>query len=292
MISMKLEGGLGNQLFQIQAALLLAKNSSNLFFDISNVKKTHDRVGFNGFRLSKNDIKKKFSEKSYEVSINYFKNRKRFLKVINQKQYLNVSDFNESFPSNLILNNDNSNLNLIGYFQSYILCDEFRKSIFDFSQVDLKKESKYYEELVNAIKEEDPVVLHIRRGDYLQSAETIGVLSQQYYLDCLEEMKISKHEKVFIYSDSIENIEHEFFKLRTNYNLYFIPNTLKVPASHLLKAISHANRHIISNSTFSWWAAYLSKSSAVLAPNKFYRNTFNNKERNPPNWQEMEPIWI
>jgi hypothetical protein len=105
-------------------------------------------------------------------------------------------------------------------------------------------------------------------------------------------MKVSKNEKVFIYSDSIESIAQNFLKLRNHYSVFFIPNNTKVLASHLLKAVSYANRHIISNFTFSWWAAYMSKSGTVLTPSKFYRNTFNNKERNPAHWREIDSKWI
>ena len=56
--------------------------------------------------------------------------------------------------------------------------------------------------------------------------------------------------------------------------------------------MSKCSKHIIANSTFSWWGAWLSGSNDVIAPSKWFKNTecskYNTKDLYPPEWQTVE----
>ena len=56
--------------------------------------------------------------------------------------------------------------------------------------------------------------------------------------------------------------------------------------------MSKCNKHIIANSTFSWWGAWLSGTNDVIAPSKWFKNTKysknNIKDLYPLEWQTVE----
>ena len=55
--------------------------------------------------------------------------------------------------------------------------------------------------------------------------------------------------------------------------------------------MSLGKRFIIANSTFSWWAAFLSKSNEVVSPSEFYRVGDRNLERYPMAWRQSASNW-
>jgi len=296
MIAIELSGGLGNQLFQWQAAVLFGlKTNKEIYIDCRKIVSPRDRIGLFDFRLP-------FRDKiHYQVDARkqlkiwttrrdqfdfYFSNKK------NMKNFFKLTEEAYSIKNITFLPSQKENVFLSGYFQSSEISQIFKTNFYDLSQISpYKFPSIEFKNLENCIMKENPIIVHCRRGDYKFAANHWGLLSERYYFEALESIGATKHDLVYIFSDSISEVRNEFSELKKKYNVNFIELSHTVTPSEVMKLMSLGKMHIISNSTFSWWAAYLSKSNQVIAPKQFYRNSFSSLDRFPSDWKLCESIW-
>lgn len=165
MITSFIQGGLGNQLFQIAAGLSLAKDLSVDFA-------LHDGQHHLPLQGSRIEV--------YKTNI---------LKGIQFKDLskLNLTTYYWDRPEYKPLNKIDNQV-LIGYFQSEKYFNHYSseiKELFQLSKVDTPKGS---------------VALHIRRGDYLNNSHIHPILTADYYYKALE--IIGDYERVYIFTDS------------------------------------------------------------------------------------------
>jgi hypothetical protein len=143
----------------------------------------------------------------------------------------------------------------------------------------------YLEQLAKSeIKNENSVAIHIRRTDYLKAGSIHHVLDMDYYKKAIKyiETKI-ENPFYYVFSDDIEfarqNLCGDNFKM-INYK--------KENAAFFdFLAIKNCCHHIIANSTFSWWAAFLGegKDSITVAPSvNLTTNELDIKSSYPKNW--------
>ena len=98
--------------------------------------------------------------------------------------------------------------------------------------------------------------IHVRGTDYINSQEWF--LPKKYYLEAMGEVKkINKDIMFVVITDDIESANNVLPELD------IISNDMMVDFN-LLYLSRYA---IISNSTFSWWAAWLSNKDISIAPN-------------------------
>lgn len=116
------------------------------------------------------------------------------------------------------------------------------------------------------------VSLHVRRGDYVSNSKTLsthGLLPLEYY-DCALNVIASrvKSPHVFVFSDDIEWVKQN---LGITIPHTYIEHNLGVKGFEDLRLMSNCSHHIIANSSFSWWAAWLSANphKTVVAPRKW-----------------------
>ena len=271
-----LSGGLGNQMFQYAFARALYLKY-NIPFEINTdfyrrrfEDQTSRDLGLNLFKL-------KFKESRFtnlgRVCLGI---KKILLKLIPS---LNFSFFNEE---NFEINNINFKKN--NFFQGYWQNHKYFESIKDDLKVDFGLEHNIsnlnlnsYNQIINS----NSVCIHVRRKDYLGT--DYEVVDVNYYKKAFDIIK-SKYSKLnfFIFSDDIKWCKE---------NLTFIPNSTFCSYTllndfHLMTLCKH---FIIPNSTFCWWAAYLSNndnnSKTVIIPSKWHK-TNNNllKNGSPEKW--------
>ena len=146
------------------------------------------------------------------------------------------------------------NLNIVfnGYFQSYLYFDWNREEILKL--FGFQSDGKY-------LTEDVPVSIHIRRGDYVQLQDKHPVITEGYLANAIDVFKSQNFKDFLVFSDDIP-----FCKENINDRIY--------PGVHFkysegnnewqdMELMSNCGGHIISNSTFSWWAAWLNQN-----PNK------------------------
>lgn len=109
-----------------------------------------------------------------------------------------------------------------------------------------------------------PVSLHVRRSDYLTIQETHPVLPLSYYKDALLQFDDGHH--IFIYSDDIRWCENNMKDLHPNISFCGLSGIMDFAVA------SQCTHHIIANSSFSWWAAYLGGyvDGKVIAPKNWF----------------------
>lgn len=100
---------------------------------------------------------------------------------------------------------------------------------------------------------DDSISLHIRRGDYIDWKWALGDV---YYRRAIEKMRaLVSNPKWYVFSDDIEWCQRHFGDLE---NAVFMKGDVDHSWRDLIK-MSKCQHHVIANSTFSWWGAYLSE---------------------------------
>lgn len=248
MIYCNLKGGLGNMLFQIAAckSFAIRKNTECSFPNLV------DHLGY----ITK--------ETRHNPKMNYAFEYLNFLNLCVSAPANIVNKYEYPFEYIEYLPNEET-FYIDGFFQSekYFVCN--RKEILDFIKPNNEIENLLNSKYDNIIQS-NSVSIHVRRGDYLKFPEHHPIQQQTYYSSALE--TISDFELVVVFSDDIEWCKN---------NLMFDKKTVYIEDEKdyiELFLMSKCKNNIISNSSFSWWGAWLNQNreKKVIAPKNWFGN--------------------
>lgn len=265
MITVKLKGGLGNQMFQYALGRNLSiKNKTTLIVDTFSFIKNKNRK----FELDKYNTRFRVLT-LYEKIIIYILN-----KVSQYRLFSNihkcVKEEKKYFDKKIL--SLKGNLYLDGYWQSEKYFQEIRHILlkeFNLKHKIVKKNKKF----LKMIKKSNSVCLHIRRGDYVSNARArarYGICSLEYYYKAIEEIKRKIDKPVFfIFSDDIEWARNN---LQIQSKSFFLDVNGSDKGYEDLRLMKNCKYFIIANSSFSWWAAWLSTEpeKIVYAPSMWF----------------------
>ncbi|MBD3201959.1 MAG: alpha-1,2-fucosyltransferase [Candidatus Lokiarchaeota archaeon] len=265
LIIVKLKGGLGNQMFQYAIGKHLSlKRKCPLRLDLLYMK--YDRR--KKYELDKLNIENKktyFLEEVFYYFINFFHRIIPFYKFIKQKS----RKFNSS-----ILNSHTPILYLDGYWQS----EKYFEAISEIIKKEFRITARLNEEnkkMLNKIQNCNAVVIHLRRRDYICDAQInkkLGTCSMNYYKQAIKliENKV-EFPKYFIFSDDIEWVKENFELIN---NPIFVDINTYENGYDDLRLMKNCKHFILANSTFSWWAAWLSenKHKVIIAPRNWIQS--------------------
>jgi len=168
-------------------------------------------------------------------------------------------------------------VNIQGFFQT----EKYFKHIHDQLLIDFQ----FHDSIVEPAKEvisnwKNPISLHIRRTDYVTNANHT-VLSIDYYEQSLKQF--DNNCEVIIFSDDPKwCIEQKLFES----DRFMVSETNNNYLDMCLMTL--CSGHIIANSSFSWWGAWLSNSKKVIAPSGWFKGSQNEhldtKDLIPENW--------
>jgi hypothetical protein len=289
MIIVQLMGGLGNQMFQYAFGKSMASHyGCDLFFDVDvykgnkkrNLKQTqrsYELFIYNNaqVRPMTHEMKRKLFGNRL---INYIKYKLNF----NRKSLYQEKTFsynNEVFKLQ-------TPVYLIGFWQSQQYFYDIRKSIRQDFQFNYENIGAKNEEILFKIKENIfSVSLHVRRGDYL--IENIYIASTlEYYLEAIQIIKKTIPMPIFfLFSDDPQWVKTQLQPLIENSIL--VSNNVNENSWKDLMLMSNCNHHIIANSSFSWWGAWLgaNPNKIVIAPKKwFFDDKINTADLYPRDW--------
>ncbi len=280
----KLYGGLGNQMFQYAAGRALAiRSNSTLLLD----KRFFDAHQSTSFDLDRFNIRRvvgtgKFPPYHKENKLLYF--LWRHLKPGPQL----VRETSPSFDNRLL--KPLSGVYLDGYWQSERYFSDVAETIREDLRIITPPSPENAVHLAG-IAVCPAVSLHVRRGDYLwPEHETLhGTCSMDYYAKALELVAshMAAEPVVYVFSDepdwARDNLVLPFEKRVMSHNT----TATSYEDMRLMSACRH---HIIANSTFSWWGAWLNPSpeKIVVAPQRWFADPkIDNPDIIPDGWRRV-----
>jgi hypothetical protein len=259
------KGGLGNQMFQVAAALVYAKETNRRillpkeFYNFHNP--SHAEYGESIFR----EIIHRLDKPIDGTAISF---------LIQQEftQHAGEPGFEDWTPQDI-----SGNVLLHGYFQNYPPIGRNEESICSFYKNGLANYRMFLADSSTRVG------IHIRRGDYLKPpySEVLPVQPLSYYESALAHFPMDKYE-FYIFSDDLEWCKQQpLFQNLPSKVFIDEPNEVKALAT----MTSCQGGMICANSSFSWWGAFLGAHSVrapVLVPSNWFRDGVGNLF--PPEW--------
>lgn len=289
MVIIQLTGGLGNQLFQYAFGRALAiKNNTSVKLDLS----FFEHYEWHEYSIAPFALQAELATKQ-EVTELKARDKSTLTKIARKLGSSRKYIFQE--PD---LRYDASFLNIQtpvyieGYFQSELYFTAIEKEIR--SELQLKPapsvSSQHWLQKISGV---NAVSLHIRRGNYVQVDfvnKVHGTCSLAYYQQAVQHMgKATTNPEFFVFSDDITWAKEN---LQIPFPTHFVDSNDDKTDYEDLRLMSSCSHHIIANSTFSWWGAWLNNkpNKIVIAPNPWFADAERNKQTKhliPNNWLQL-----
>lgn len=143
---------------------------------------------------------------------------------------------------------------------------------------------------LDAIRACEAVALHVRRGDYATSPDTNrvhGTTPVEYYHAAGQRIRALTADPVFfVFSD-----DHVWARenLRFDAPLVYLTHNAADRDVEDLRLMSACRHHIIANSTFSWWGAWLAQPEGqrVIAPRRWFNVGMDTRDLIPGRWERL-----
>ncbi|WP_419737142.1 alpha-1,2-fucosyltransferase [Pseudomonas sp. COR18] len=285
MIISNIIGGLGNQMFQYAMARALSLElDAELLLDVSSFDSYSLHQGFELGRVFKvknslariEDVKSVLGWQQIPLFKRALKRsqlswlRKKSLAIEPFFQYWEGVD---SLPKNCYLS---------GYWQSERYFKKYSAVIRDDFSFDFKM-SKENECFSEKIRQSNSVSIHVRRGDYVNNS-VYAACSLEYYRAAIAHVLENSDRPVFfVFSDDIEWVRNN---LEFESEHYYIDHNKAGESYNDMRLMSYCKHHVIANSSFSWWGAWLNPSSQkiVIAPRQWFTDGTNTTDLIPAEW--------
>lgn len=238
-------GRLGNQMFQYSTLRGISKNRG-FDFSFPIYGNMVDEMG--------NDVRTELFECFKMESV-----EDKNIGTLNSNNYVyeRMHNFDES-----LYNECPDNVSLNGYFQT--------EKYFSNVEEELRKDFQFKDEIYGPCKEvfesldsNNILSLHVRRSDYLINPDHHPLCAMKYYENALE--KFCEFDKVIVFSDDTEWCKNQLFFSDDKFLISESKN------NHIdLCLMSMCSGHIIANSSFSWWGAWLANSKKVISPKQWF----------------------
>ena len=286
MVISTITSGLGNQLFQYALGRQLAiLNNTSLYFDTRFYQSEYSRETNRSFRLSNFNIN--FRELSVREE-NLIRATKLLpgrslpplFRHLKEQYYHFDPDVLKARAGMLVLN---------GYWHSqkyFIEVEDVIRRELAFNNMPGPEFSSYKSDILSSDK---AVSVHIRRGDYVSHPEfskTFGFIGKQYYENaCALIVKRIGSCRFFVFTDDKDWVEQN---MQLPGDTLFVKNTgadADLDDLHLMSLCKH---HIVANSSYSWWGAWLgaNRDKIVVCPENWFLNQpdWNTKDLRPDSW--------
>ncbi|MDR3312089.1 MAG: alpha-1,2-fucosyltransferase [Spirochaetaceae bacterium] len=280
MIIVKIMGGLGNQLFQYAYARALKEAGKNVFldyttflnYDMPNPLVTKREYALDAFNITIPCLTPEYERVLDVLQCRTGNNSKRFLYKIIRKLYWITGQWKLfdscdcSIFSEKCLDIPDSKYSYVsGYFQSEKYFSHIHNILME--ELQLKEGTpETGDDLCNDPRVET-VSVHVRRGDYVTAGDS---LKTEYYQRAFMHIESKLHNIEYcIFSDDLAYCEANLDLKDRRYRL--MNPDRKYADYEELFIMAKCRHHIIANSSFSWWGAWLCRNpnQIVIAPAKW-----------------------
>lgn len=270
-VIVRLEGGLGNQLFQYAAGRSLALTTGQeLLLDTSAYREDPLRVyQLDHFAIAARPLG------AGDVPLLKLR-RSRLRRLLPRR--CRVEIVREAFPARVPIwpepeaASDRGTPYLVGYWQSEryfaAVADTIRREV----RVNAAPEGRNAE-LLDDIAAGDAVAIHVRRGDYVSNPAATayhGLCGLEYYEAAIRRIAESvPRPHCFVFSDDLDWVRTN---LDTGHPTTFVGHNADAPWEDL-RLMAACRHFIVANSSFSWWGAWLGAwpGKQVIAPARWFR---------------------
>lgn len=292
-ITIQLIGGLGNQLFGYFAGRHASRTlGTRLFLNLSKQNyNSHKKSSILDLSFVTEEVswstKGSIIEKVVNAVPTWLLNSQQF-----SRRYLGYYR-SEDLGFDSTLNRVKDGTLVSGYFQTHKYFEE-EGGTSSFGELMPVNPSNWFSSMQEKARELGPIMVHVRRGDYLAPInQPIGVLGRGYFEESLEKVRLDaghSDREIWLFSDSALEVQAELGRLSKNLRVIHPP--AESNAAENMALFSMGSAHIISNSTFSYWGAMFSSNSSVIAPTKWFRDMEDPRDLIPPTWIRVNSKWM
>ena len=282
MYTIHFTSGLGNQLFQFFFGESLKLLYPEIQINYKNSLLPPKQLKINDIfyspidKLLENNDHKNFTN---YLQINFF----RLAIKYNFNELFNIYSDNTLLKNNISSLNIDKNKIFYGYWQNY---NYFKNSFEEIRQKLIFKKEIFINEFNEIKSYSDIVGVHCRGGDYKkkENKRLFYQIEKNYYKENIGKLlKILKKPIFIFFTDDYSYIKN----LTSNLNIpHFFVKDLNNDRFDDFQLLSQCDHYIIPNSTFSLWAAYLSrqKNKIVLTPKQWFKKNKYNFEFYHKGW--------
>jgi hypothetical protein len=292
MIISHLIGGLGNQMFQYAMSRSLSlERDDSLYLDVQDFK---GYALHNGYELNRVfnintklagslELKKALGwrayssvrKKLYNPKLSKFRGRNFFVDT--------------QFSSWRQLNDVPNDCYLMGNWQTESYFENFQETIradFSFRLPPAGLNAVLFDQISRV----SAVSLHVRRGDYVTNPSSLafhGLCSLNYYRRAINYISDRVDNPVFyIFSDDILWVREN---LQLKHSCHYVESNEGMESYNDMRLMSQCQHHIIANSSFSWWGAWLNPKAdkIVIAPRIWVVGDFDTSDIVPDTWIQL-----
>ena len=302
-VILKLEGGLGNQLFEFAAGYLLAsKLDTSLVLDQYGIPLTNhlreSGLGFSEYnwplingKHQISTLEKIMSMKSVNLSKRFKLYEKAILKYrMNESNLYNLPIYRETNSDADYFAIDRP-VKLHGNFQSWKIVEEAVKYGFP-TVFSLKKISEWVDQSLMSIDTQNSLAIHFRLGQDAVSNVEFSQPNNDYYLRAIELLSFSNRSKdIYVFSDEIDLARKRFSSILGR-NCHFVNPPKSESAAQKQYLISKFGSLICANSTFCSWAGWSISNTGgqVVIPFPFSDSSKRGSRDFPSSWIKLLKI--
>jgi hypothetical protein len=292
-VEIELSGGIGNQLFQYSLGkyfqhekpieLTFVSASTGVRETIHRSKLKDFKFGVNVEILERNKLAEIISKVD-----RYFSHRVSKYNALAECIFRSYTQIGVGFDGKIM--KMQAPRRVRGYFQSYLYAESIRSELI--SEFELIAPSECFLTYAAEARLTQPIIVHLRRGDYAKLSSSVGILGADYYFNGIKSLNgVNSQKQIWIFSDdrqaslTLANQLEEF-------GIKDIKQGFELTDSETLKLMSLGSGIVIANSTFSWWSAFLGNyENNVVAPQKWYKGLPDPQDLIPKNWNLIKSTW-
>jgi hypothetical protein len=287
-IAVRLEGGLGNQMFQYAAARALAlRHKTEVLVDVAALLKPRGNVTRRVFELGHFKPAATLMSHSESRRLSWLHRVPRMAHWVS-RWHMFAEQGTAYQPAFASLPDQSY---LLGYWQSYRYFSDVAALVA--AELEplgvLSSESQAVADRITATPS---VAVHVRRGDYVtlpSAANFHGVLPLGYYAQAMERVLLAEPQAhFFVFSDDLSWCQEH---LSGALPMTFVGHNAGPDAWQDLTLMCHCRHHVIANSSFSWWGAWLADQRwgvigrQVIAPKRWFAGQQQvSPDRYPEHW--------